>query len=198
MWFRGFTFCLAGESNNANVWCIFDEWWLISEAVAEKEKSNSVSDMTAFMQSGRNYEYGAESSVAPDVRVATTVGETTFRDPISVRRANHNTIMLQPWIPHGEHPIIMSVDHSYGSRVKQHSHSFSFHFVSVCLDLLPPNIHLHPNHTLIDGTAIHAASASCHSSRLGVILRIHITSVIIFTKYTAKCGGFIFPLDAIF
>lgn len=30
-----------------------------------------------------------------------------------------------------------------------------FHFVSVCPDLLPPNIHLHPDHTLIDGAAIH-------------------------------------------
>lgn len=128
-------------------------------------------------------------------RGATTVGETQ-RSEITFLSAEPTQECINPESLMGNTPSSCLSTTALVVVSNSTATASPFHFVSVCLDLLPPNIHLHPNHTLIDGTAIHAASASCHSSRLGVILRIHITCVIIFTKYTAKCGGFICPLDA--
>lgn len=99
--------------------------------------------------------------------------DTTFRDQTSVHRPNHNTRSLKTRIPHGEYTIIMPVFPSFGNHVSNRTTAPTFFFLS-----LPgschPIIHLHPNHTQIDGISIQASLTSCHSLWLGVILRIHI------------------------
>lgn len=128
----------------------------------EEEKSLSVSDTRAFMQSGRNYEYRVECCTRCYSR-ATTLGGTQHSEIKPLSTDPITTPSLKTRIPHGEYTIIIPVFPSYGNHVSNRTTAPTFFFFLSLPGSCHPIIHLHPNHTQIDDISIQASLTSCHT-----------------------------------